>query len=210
MAGQSGARALLVVDVQNDFCPGGSLAVEEGDQVVPVINRLMPLFDRVVATQDWHPKDHVSFASSHPGRKVLDVVDADGVEQVLWPDHCVQGTRGADLFPLLSIGGIELVLRKGLRPRLDSYSAFFENDHRTDTGLRYYLEGLGTRQLYLCGLATDYCVRASALDARRLGFEVSVVRDACRGVDFPKGGVEKAWKEMEAEGVRLVISADVA
>jgi len=210
MAGQSGARALLVVDVQNDFCPGGSLAVEEGDQVVPVINRLMPLFDRVVATQDWHPKDHVSFASSHPGRKVLDVVDADGVEQVLWPDHCVQGTRGADLFPLLSIGGIELVLRKGLRPRLDSYSAFFENDHRTDTGLRYYLEGLGTRQLYLCGLATDYCVRASALDARRLGFEVSVVRDACRGVDFPKCGVEKAWKEMEAEGVRLVISADVA
>ena len=148
MAGQSGARALLVVDVQNDFCPGGSLAVEEGDQVAPIINRLMPLFDRVVATQDWHPKDHVSFASSHPGRKVLDVVDADGVEQVLWPDHCVQGTRGADLFPLLSVGRIELVLRKGLRRRLDSYSAFFENDHRTDTGLRYYLEGLGTRQLF--------------------------------------------------------------
>jgi len=210
MAGQSGARALLVVDVQNDFCPGGSLAVEEGDQVAPVINRLMPLFDRVVATQDWHPKDHVSFASSHPGRKVLDVVDADGVEQVLWPDHCVQGTRGADLFPLLSVGRIELVLRKGLRPRLDSYSAFFENDHRTDTGLRYYLEGLGTRQLFLCGLATDYCVRASALDARRLGFEVSVVRDACRGVDFPKGSVEKAWREMEAEGIRLVTSADMA
>ena len=210
MAGQSGARALLVVDVQNDFCPGGSLAVEEGDQVAPVINRLMPLFDRVVATQDWHPKDHVSFASSHPGRKVLDVVDADGVEQVLWPDHCVQGTRGADLFPLLSVGRIELVLRKGLRPRLDSYSAFFENDHRTDTGLRYYLEGLGTRQLFLCGLATDYCVRASALDARRLGFEVSVVRDACRGVDLPKGSVEKAWREMEAEGIRLVTSADMA
>ena len=170
----------------------------------------MPLFDRVVATQDWHPKDHVSFASSHPGRKVLDVVDADGVEQVLWPDHCVQGTRGADLFPLLSVGRIELVLRKGLRRRLDSYSAFFENDHRTDTGLRYYLEGLGTRQLFLCGLATDYCVRASALDARRLGFEVSVVRDACRGVDFPKGSVAKAWREMEAEGVRLVTSAEVA
>lgn len=210
MAGQSGARALLVVDVQSDFCPGGSLAVEEGDQVAPVINRLMPFFDRVVATQDWHPKDHISFASSHPGRKVLDVVDADGVEQVLWPDHCVQGTRGADLFPLLSVGRIELVLRKGLRRRLDSYSAFFENDHRTDTGLRYYLEGLGTRQLFLCGLATDYCVRASALDARRLGFEVSVVRDACRGVDFPKGSVDKAWTEMEAEGVRLVTSADVA
>lgn len=210
MAGQSGARALLVVDVQSDFCPGGSLAVEEGDQVAPVINRLMPFFDRVVATQDWHPKDHISFASSHPGRKVLDVVDADGVEQVLWPDHCVQGTRGADLFPLLSVGRIELVLRKGLRRRLDSYSAFFENDHRTDTGLRYYLEGLGTRQLFLCGLATDYCVRASALDARRLGFEVSVVRDACRGVDFPKGSVDKAWREMEAEGVRLVTSADVA
>ena len=208
MAGQN-ARALLVVDVQNDFCPGGSLAVEEGDHVVEVINRLMPLFERVVATQDWHPKDHVSFASSHPGKKVLDIVDSDGIQQVLWPDHCVQGTPGAELFSRLEIGRIELVLRKGLRRRLDSYSAFFENDHVTDTGLRYYLAGLGTREIFLCGLATDYCVRSSALDARRLGFEVSVVRDACRGVDFPQGSVEKALAEMKAAGVRLVNSTDV-
>ncbi len=210
MEGRKNGRVLLVVDVQNDFCPGGSLAVEEGDQVVPVINGLMPLFDRVVATQDWHPKDHVSFATSHPGRKVLDVVDADGIEQVLWPDHCVQGTRGAELFPLLSAGRIELVLRKGLRRRLDSYSAFFENDHTTDTGLRYYLTGLGAREIYLCGLATDYCVRSSALDARKLGFDVSVIRDACRGVDFPAGSVERAYKDMDAAGVRLISSADVS
>jgi nicotinamidase/pyrazinamidase len=208
MAGRN-ARALLVVDVQNDFCPGGSLAVEEGDHVVEVINRLMPLFERVVATQDWHPKDHVSFASSHPGKKVLDIVDSDGIQQVLWPDHCVQGTPGAELFSRLEIGRIELVLRKGLRRRLDSYSAFFENDHVTDTGLRYYLAGLGIREIFLCGLATDYCVRSSAVDARRLGFEVSVVRDACRGVDFPQGSVEKALAEMKAAGVRLVSSTDV-
>ncbi|MGO9412958.1 MAG: bifunctional nicotinamidase/pyrazinamidase [Spirochaetia bacterium] len=208
MAGQKNARALLVVDVQNDFCPGGSLAVEEGDQVVEVINGLMPLFERVVATQDWHPKDHVSFASSHPGKKVLDIVDADGIPQVLWPDHCVQGTRGAELFPRLEVGRIELVLRKGLRRRLDSYSAFFENDHVTDTGLRYYLSGLGAREIFLCGLATDYCVRSSALDARRLGFEVFVVRDACRGVGFPTGSVEKALAEMTAAGVNLVSSAE--
>ncbi len=208
MAGQKNARALLVVDVQNDFCPGGSLAVEEGDQVVEVINGLMPLFERVVATQDWHPKDHVSFASSHPGKKVLDIVDADGIPQVLWPDHCVRGTRGAELFPRLEVGRIELVLRKGLRRRLDSYSAFFENDHVTDTGLRYYLSGLGAREIFLCGLATDYCVRSSALDARRLGFEVFVVRDACRGVGFPTGSVEKALAEMTAAGVNLVSSAE--
>ena len=208
MAGQKNARALLVVDVQNDFCPGGSLAVEEGDQVVEVINGLMPLFERVVATQDWHPKDHVSFASSHPGKKVLDIVDADGIPQVLWPDHCVQGTRGAELFPRLEVGRIEPVLRKGLRRRLDSYSAFFENDHVTDTGLRYYLSGLGAREIFLCGLATDYCVRSSALDARRLGFEVFVVRDACRGVGFPTGSVEKALAEMTAAGVHLVSSAE--
>ncbi|HVP19543.1 MAG TPA: bifunctional nicotinamidase/pyrazinamidase [Spirochaetia bacterium] len=209
MPGPKLARMLLVIDVQNDFCPGGSLAVEEGDQVVPVINRLMPLFNRVVATQDWHPKDHVSFASSHPGKKVLDVVDADGIEQVLWPDHCVQGTRGAELSPRVEVGRIELVLRKGLRRGLDSYSAFFENDHKTDTGLRYYLSGLGAREIFVCGLATDYCVRASALDARGLGFEVTVIQDACRGVDFPTGSVEKALAEMKAAGVRLIASEQV-
>ena len=206
MEGDKHGRVLLVVDVQNDFCPGGSLAVEEGDQVVPVINRLMPLFDRVVATQDWHPKDHVSFASSHPGRKVLDVVDADGIQQVLWPDHCVQGTRGAELFPRLETGTVELVLRKGLRRGLDSYSAFFENDHKTDTGLRHYLKGMGVREVVLCGLATDYCVLSSALDARRLGFRVSLLTDACRGVNFPDGSVPRALASMEKAGVSLTSS----
>lgn len=199
-------RVLLIIDVQNDFCPGGSLAVEDGDAVVPVINALMPLFHRVVATQDWHPPDHVSFASSHPGRKPLDRVGAGGIEQVLWPDHCVQASRGAELHPRLETGRIELVLRKGLRKNLDSYSAFFENDRRTDTGLRFYLKGIGTREIYLCGLATDYCVFASAMDARWLGFRVTLVRDACRGVDFPKGSVQEALAAMEKAGVAMTES----
>ena len=199
-------QVLLIIDVQNDFCPGGSLAVEEGDAVVPVINSIMPLFHRVVATQDWHPPDHVSFASSHLGRKPLDRVDAGGIAQVLWPDHCVQATRGAELHPRLETGRIELVLRKGLRKNLDSYSAFFENDRRTDTGLRFYLKGMGTQEIYLCGLATDYCVLASAMDARRLGFRATLVRDACRGVDFPKGSVQEALAAMEKAGVVMTES----
>jgi nicotinamidase/pyrazinamidase len=198
--------ALLVVDVQNDFCPGGSLAVESGDEVVPVINRLMPAFPLVVATQDWHPPNHVSFAGIHNGRKPLDVIDAQGIEQVLWPDHCVQGTRGAELHPRLESGRIGLVLRKGMRETLDSYSAFFENDHRTDTGLRHYLKGMKVQDLYVCGLATDYCVLASALDARRLGFRVTLVRDACRGVDFPRGSIEKAIASMQKAGARVMES----
>ena len=199
-------RALLVVDVQNDFCPGGSLAVQSGDEVVAVINRIMPLFSRIIGTQDWHPPDHVSFASSHPGRKPLDVVDAGGIEQVLWPDHCVRSSAGAELHPGLDTGRIGLLLRKGMRRELDSYSAFFENDHRTDTGLRHYLRGMGIRELFVCGLATDYCVRASAVDAARLGLEVSLVADACRGVDFPRGSVEAALAEMRNAGVRVVTS----
>jgi nicotinamidase/pyrazinamidase len=199
--------ALLVVDVQNDFCPGGNLAVESGDEVVPVINRLMPGFPIVVATQDWHPPDHVSFASTHPERKPLDMIDAEGIDQVLWPDHCVQGTRGAELHPRLESGRIGLVLRKGMRPMLDSYSAFFENDRRTDTGLRHYLKGMKVRHLCICGLATDYCVLASALDARRLGLRVTLVLDACRGVDFPQGSIERAIASMQKAGVLVTDSA---
>jgi nicotinamidase/pyrazinamidase len=210
MTSRWGDRVLLIIDVQNDFCPGGSLAVDGGDEVVPVINGILPLFTRVVATQDWHPADHVSFASGHPGRKPLDVVDAGGIEQMLWPDHCIQGTRGAELHSRLAVGRVELVLRKGLRRALDSYSAFFENDHRTDTGLRFYLKGLRAREIFICGLATDYCVRASALDARRLGFTVSLVSDACRGVDFPRGSVEKSLAEMRKAGVRVTESAALA
>jgi nicotinamidase/pyrazinamidase len=200
-------RALLIIDVQNDFCPGGNLAVEAGDEVVPIINRLMPSFSHVVATQDWHPPDHVSFASTHAGRKPLDVVDAGGIEQVLWPDHCVRGTRGAEIHPRLETGRIGLLLRKGLRQGLDSYSAFFENDHRTDTGLRHYLKGLGLRDVFLCGLATDYCVFSSAMDARRLGFRVTLIRDACRGVGLPDGSVERAIAAMLKAGVRMAESA---
>lgn len=206
MAGKSDDRVLLIIDVQNDFCPGGSLAVDDGDAVVSVINRIMPLFPRVVATQDWHPADHVSFASRHPGRAPLDVVDAGGITQVLWPDHCVQGSRGADLHPRLAVARIGLLLRKGMQPGLDSYSAFLENDHRTDTGLRFWLAGMRVREIVLCGLATDYCVRASALDARRLGFRVTLVQDACRGVDAPKGSVQAALAEMEKARVRIVDS----
>jgi len=202
-------RALLIVDVQNDFCPGGSLAVESGDEVVPVINRMLPAFPVVVATQDWHPPDHVSFASSHPGRRPLDVVDAYGIPQVLWPDHCVRGTRGAELHPSLDAIRVGLVLRKGMRSTLDSYSAFFENDQLTDTGLGAYLNGRGVREVVLCGLATDYCVRASALDARRLGFSVTLVTDACRGVDAPPGSVARALADMEKAGVRLIASERV-
>lgn len=197
---------LLLIDVQNDFCPGGRLAVESGDEVVPVINRIMQFFPRVVATQDWHPADHVSFAASHPGRRPLELVDAGGIEQVLWPDHCVQGTRGAELHPRLQQGPIGLLLRKGTRRVLDSYSAFFENDHKTDTGLRHYLKGLKVKEIFTCGLATDYCVLSSVLDARRLGFRVTLIRDACRGVDFP--GTGRAIAAMAKAGVRMAESAE--
>jgi nicotinamidase/pyrazinamidase len=160
----------------------------------------------VVATQDWHPADHVSFASSHPGRKPLDVVQAGGIEQMLWPDHCVQGTRGAELHPRLDSSRIGLVLRKGMSTGLDSYSAFFENDHRTDTGLRHYLKGMGVRELFVCGLATDYCVLSSAMDARRLGYRVTLVTDACRGVDVPDGSISRALESMRRAKVRLIDS----
>ena len=209
MASKGIERVLLVIDVQNDFCPGGSLAVEDGDEVVPVVNRIMPAFSRVVASQDWHPPGHVSFASAHPGQRPLDVVDAGGIEQVLWPDHCVQGTRGAELHPRLETGRIGLLLRKGMRPGLDSYSAFFENDHRTDTGLRHYLKGLSLREVFVCGLATDYCVFSSAMDARKLGFQVTLVRDACRGVGFPEGSIQRAVDVMLKAGVRLTNSSEI-
>lgn len=199
-------RVLLIIDVQNDFCPGGSLAVDRGDEVVPVINALMPRFPRVVATQDWHPVDHVSFASRHAGRKVLDLIEVDGIRQVLWPDHCVQATRGAELDPRLDPRRIGMVLRKGMRRTLDSYSAFFENDRKTETGLRHYLKGFKVREIALCGLATDYCVYFSAMDARRLGLSVTLIGDACRGVDYPKGNVGKALSEMKKAGVKIVDS----
>ncbi len=202
--------ALVIVDVQADFCPGGALAVDEGDAVVPVINRIEREFKTVVATQDWHPAGHVSFASSHSGKNPLETVRAGGTDQVLWPDHCVQGSRGADFHPDLETDSVALILRKGRDPQLDSYSGFFENDMKTPTGLEFYLRGLGKTRVYLCGLATDYCVFYSALDAARLGFETFVIEDACRGVDFPKGSVASALDAMRRQGVSIIDAADMA
>ena len=184
---------LLVIDVQNDFCPGGNLAVPEGDKVVPVINRLAQRFHHVVVTQDWHPAGHHSFASSHAGRKPYDTIEAAYGPQILWPDHCVQGTEGAEFHPGLALRNLELVIRKGFRPHIDSYSALYENDHKTPTGLAGYLRERGIKRVFVCGLALDFCVRYSAEDARRQGFDVAVIEDACRGIDL--GGSVKAARE---------------
>jgi nicotinamidase/pyrazinamidase len=184
---------LVVIDVQNDFCPGGGLPVPEGDQVVPAINAMAPRFRHVVLTQDWHPAGHQSFASSHPGRKPYDTVEAAYGPQVLWPDHCVQGTRGAELRADLKIPHAALVVRKGFRPHIDSYSAFYENDRRTPTGLAGYLRERGLKRVFAAGLALDFCVRYSAEDAKREGFDVVVIEDACRGIDV--GGSVMAARE---------------
>lgn len=175
---------LVVVDVQNDFCPGGALAVERGDEIVPHVNQLMRSFDHVVLTQDWHPPDHASFASQHQGRQPFETIEAFYGSQTLWPDHCVQGSRGAEFHPRLDWRKAELILRKGFRRPIDSYSAFFENDHRTPTGLGGYLRERGIAHVVLAGLATDYCVGFSALDARKLGFSVTVIESACRAIDL--------------------------
>ena len=197
------SSALLVIDVQIDFCPGGALAVTDGDAVVAAANRLMTAYDLVVATQDWHPREHCSFVSQHPRAALYGTVRVGGIEQTLWPDHCVQGTAGAALHPALDTRRVNLILRKGTRPALDSYSAFFENDRRTATGLAGYLRALGVRRVALCGLATDYCVGYSALDAARLGFDVELLAGASRGVDQPAGNVARALAEMRAAGIRI-------
>ncbi|MHB9156211.1 MAG: bifunctional nicotinamidase/pyrazinamidase [Endomicrobiales bacterium] len=197
------ADALVITDVQNDFCPGGALPVDYGDRVIPVINKLSPRFHRVVATQDWHPLNHVSFAKTHH-RNPGEVITAGGIEQVLWPVHCVSGTFGAELHKDLNLEHADLILRKGTDPLIDSYSVFLENDKRTETGLRYYLKGLRIDTVYICGLTLDYCVYFSAIDARRFGFNACVITDACKGLDSPKGNVQKAINDMVDKGVRLV------
>ncbi|PYQ12780.1 MAG: bifunctional nicotinamidase/pyrazinamidase [Acidobacteria bacterium] len=199
---------LLAIDVQNDFCPGGALAVPRGDEVVPVMNRLARRFRHVALTQDWHPRGHVSFASSHPGRAPYERIQVAYGEQVLWPDHCVPGTPGAELHPGLDTLAADLIVRKGNDPRIDSYSAFYENDHRTSTGLAGYLRERGGRRLFLAGLATDFCVQYSALDARREGFDVFVVEDGVRGIDLD-GSLAAAWTRMAAAGVRRVRERDL-
>ena len=175
---------LLIIDVQNDFCPAGALAVGEGDAVIPVVNRLSGRFDHLVLTQDWHPVGHKSFATSHPGSAPFETVAMPYGPQTLWPDHCVQGTQGAAFHPKLLTDKAELVIRKGFRPEIDSYSAFYENDHKTPTGLVGYLHERGVSRVFLAGLAFDFCVRYSAEDARREGFTVFVIEDACRAIDL--------------------------
>lgn len=195
-------RALIVIDVQNDFCPGGALAVPEGDLIVPGINDMMSDFDAVVLTQDWHPAGHSSFASSHDGKGPYETTEMPYGTQVLWPDHCVQGTKGADFHAGLNQAAADLIIRKGFNPAIDSYSAFFENDQSTPTGLKGYLETRQISDLTLVGLATDFCVNFSAVDAAKLGFNVSVRQDLCRAIDLD-GSLAAAISQMKDAGVTL-------
>ncbi len=196
-------RALIVIDVQTDFCPGGALAVADGDAILPVVNRMIAQAGHVVLTQDWHPAGHSSFASSHAGKAPFETIALPYGEQTLWPDHCIQGTAGAAFHPALDWTKAELLIRKGFRPSIDSYSAFYENDHATPTGLAGYLRERDLTDLTLCGLATDYCVAYSALDAAREGFAVTVAMDACRAIDL-NGSLATMTEKMKAAGVRLV------
>jgi nicotinamidase/pyrazinamidase len=194
---------LLVVDVQNDFCPGGALAVPRGDEVVSVINRISQRFDHVILTQDWHPKGHLSFASSHPGKAPFDVVEVSYGEQTLWPDHCLQGSTGAEFHPGLNIAHADLVLRKGFHREIDSYSAFQENDRKTKTGLAGYLRERGFKRVFLAGLAYDYCVRYSAVDACAQGFETFVIENACRAIG-PDRSIQEMQHDFDHSGVEQV------
>ena len=206
--------ALLIIDLQNDFCPGGALAVAGGDEIVPTVNALAARFDHVILTQDWHPRGHISFASAHPGMQLYGVVAAPYGQQTVWPDHCVQDTAGAAFHPGLSVPHAELILRKGFRRDIDSYSAFLENDHVTPTGLAGYLRGRGLKRLFLCGLAYDFCVRHSAIDGTALDFECLVIEDATRAVRLPgidglPDSVIAADQAFEEAGVQRIQSADV-
>jgi nicotinamidase/pyrazinamidase len=201
--------ALILVDLQYDFMPGGALAVPRGDEVVPLANQLAARFELVVASQDWHPPGHRSFASQHPGKIPGDVIELEGLDQRLWPDHCVQHTHGAELHHDLDRKRIDRIFQKGADAAIDSYSAFYDNAHRRATGLGDYLKDRGAARIFLMGLATDYCVKFSSLDAIELGFDVSVIADGCRGIDASPGDVEGALREMSARGVLLIDSRRV-
>lgn len=202
-------RALILVDIQNDFMSFGALPVADGEAVVEVANALAERFGLVIATQDWHPADHGSFAKTHPGLRAGDIVDLGGVEQVLWPEHCVQGTPGASFHSALNVAAIDHVVRKGEDLAVDSYSGFFDNDRRRDTGLGEYLMSRGVDEVVICGLATDYCVKYTVLDAVGMGFGVTVIEDGCRAVDLEPGDGERALEEMHAAGARVVESAEL-
>ena len=200
-------NALLLVDIQNDFLPGGALPVAEGQKVIPFANRLQAAFELIVATQDWHPPDHGSFAANHAGRGVFEQIDLHGLPQILWPVHCVQHTHGAAFAADLDRRRWAHVFMKGVDRDIDSYSGFFDNGHRRDTGLAAFLRERGAEAVYICGLATDYCVKATALDAIQFGFQTYVIEDACRGVNVPPGSVERAMQEMKAAGVQFITTA---
>jgi nicotinamidase/pyrazinamidase len=202
-------KALILVDIQNDFLPGGALAVPDGDKVIPVANKLQPLFQVVVATLDWHPTNHGSFAATHPGKQVFEQVELNGLSQTLWPVHCVQNTKGAELAASLDRQRIAKMFPKGTDPGIDSYSGLFDNGHRKSTGLGEWLKAQGVTEVFGCGLATDYCVKFTALDAVGMGFKTHFVEDASRGVNLRLGDVKNAIEEMKRAGITIVQSADL-
>jgi nicotinamidase/pyrazinamidase len=197
-------KAIVMVDLQNDFCKGGNLEVRDGDAVVPIANQLQNYFDLVIVTKDWHPKNHMSFASNHPGHQVGDVIPVHGINQVLWPDHCVQHTHGSELHPELKLQRIDHIIHKGIQSTIDSYSAFFDNEHLRSTELSDYLIKHNVKDVYIMGLATDYCVKYSCLDAVHLGFNTYMIEDACRGVELQPGNIARAIEELRSAGVKIV------
>lgn len=201
-------RALILVDLQNDFCAGGNLEVPQGDEVIAIANQLQPLFDCVIATKDFHPANHTSFASNHSA-KVGDVVQLGQINQVLWPDHCVQGTRGAEFHPALETHRIHKIIYKGTDKNIDSYSAFFDNAHLRQTELQDFLHKENIKEIYIMGLATDYCVKFSCFDATQLGFKTFVIQDGCRGVELKAGDIQNAFKEMQTKGAQLITSNEL-
>ena len=208
------SSVLLQIDIQNDFCPNGALPIDDGDEVIEPLNKLALLFTQnkghVIATQDWHAADHISFASAHPGKTPGELIDLPSVkDQVLWPDHCVQGTKSADFHEKLNLSYARMIIRKGVRQELDSYSAFFENDRQTQTGLDGFLKCLNVKSVFLGGLAADYCVFYSAMDAIRLGYKTYILKDAVRGVGYPEGSIEKAFEEMINAGAEIIDSSDL-
>jgi nicotinamidase/pyrazinamidase len=202
-------KALIIVDLQNDFLPGGALPVPHGDEVIPLANELQRRFDLILATQDWHPPNHGSFAANHPGKKPGDRIMLDGIEQILWPTHCVQNTHGAEFASSFDTSRVAHIFHKGIDPMIDSYSTFFDNAHRRHTGLAHYLEKRGIKDIYLMGLTLDYCVRYSALDARHLGLNTHVILDGCRGIELNSGDIDQALDEMRRVGAVLLQSSQI-
>ncbi len=202
-------NALILVDIQNDFLPGGALAVPHGDEVIPVANQLMPHFELVVATQDWHPRDHASFADNHPGQQIGSVISVEGLDQIMWPVHCVQNTRGAEFADDLNVDRVSYIFKKGTDPRYDSYSGFFDNGHHTATGLGDFVKQRHVQRVFVLGLATDYCVKFTVLDALQLGFETVFIDDGCRGVNLNDGDVANAIETMRQQGADVRQSAQV-